>query len=81
MANINDDTIDLRRYINSIKKNKWLFVATFVIVMAVGVFFASTREPKYELYSSMLIESEEGGAGSVAAGMLGNMAKKCGQKS
>lgn len=75
MANINDDTIDLRRYINSIKKNKWLFVATFVIVMAVGVFFASTREPKYELYSSMLIESEEGGAGSVAAGMLGNMAK------
>ena len=75
MANINDDTIDLRRYINSIKRNKWLFVATFVIVMAVGVFFASTREPKYDLYSSMLIESEEGGAGSMAAGMLGSMAR------
>lgn len=75
MANINDDTIDLRRYINSIKKNKWLFIATFVVVMAIGVFFAYTREPKYELYSSMLIESEDGGAGSMAAGMLGSMAK------
>ncbi len=75
MANINDDMIDLRRYINAIKKHKWLFVATFVVVMAAGVFFAFTREPKYDLYSSMLIESEDSGAGSMAAGMLGSMAK------
>ena len=69
MGNTSDDRIDLRRFVKAIKRCKWVFISTFVVLMAGSIFFALTREPKYEVYSIMLVESEQGsGAGALLGG-------------
>lgn len=69
MANISDDKIDLRRIINAVKRCKWVCIATFVVLMAGSIYFALTREPKYDIYSIMLIEDDQSsGAGALLGG-------------
>ena len=63
MAYINKDTIDLRRYKAAVKRYKWLYIATFVVLMSGSIFFALTREPKYEVWTSILIENESSSGG------------------
>ena len=67
MENINNDKIDLRRYIAAAKRYKWLYIAALVVMMSGSIFFALTREPKYEINASMLVESEQSsGSGALA---------------
>ena len=72
MENINEDKIDLRRYVAAVKRYKWLYVVALVIMLSGSLFFALTREPKYDVYATMLIEDENGSSGNQLAG-LGNM--------
>ena len=73
MANISDDKIDLRRIINAVKRCKWVCIATFVVLMAGSIYFALTREPKYDIYSIMLIEDDQSsGAGALLGGASRN---------
>lgn len=73
MANISDDKIDLRRIINAVKRCKWICLAAFVVLMAGSIYFAFTREPKYELYSIMLVEDDQSsGAGALLGGASRN---------
>lgn len=72
MENINEDKIDLRRYVAAVKRYKWLYVAALVIMLSGSLFFALTREPKYDVYATMLIEDENGSSGNPLSG-LGNM--------
>ena len=69
MTTINDDKIDLRRFIAAVKRWKWIYVLTFVVLMSGSIFFALTREPKYEVWSIAIVESEQSGGGSLGAGM------------
>lgn len=72
MSNISDDKIDLRRIINAAKRCKWVYIATFVVLMTGSIYFALTREPKYELYSTLLIESDQGPNAGALLGSGGN---------
>lgn len=73
MSNISDDKIDLRRIINAAKRCKWVYIATFVVLMTGSIYFALTRESKYELYSILLIESDQGpNAGALLGGAGGS---------
>lgn len=69
MGNINNDKIDLRRYIAAVKRYKWLYIAALVVMLSGSIFFALTREPKYEVYSTMLIESDDTGGSNPLASM------------
>lgn len=73
MSNISDDKIDLRRIISAAKRCKWVYIATFVVLMAGSIYFAMTRESKYDLYSILLIESDQGpNAGALLGGAGGS---------
>ena len=69
MENINNDKIDLRRYIAAAKRYKWLYIAALVVMMSGSIFFALTREPKYEINASMLVESEQSSGSGALAGL------------
>ena len=63
----------MRRIINAVKRCKWICLAAFVVLMAGSIYFAFTREPKYELYSIMLVEDDQSsGAGALLGGASRN---------
>lgn len=67
MARITDDSIDLRRYIAAAKRYKWIYIATFVVIMTGAIYFYATREPKYDMYAKIMIEHDDGN--NMIAGM------------
>ncbi|MBC8390241.1 MAG: hypothetical protein H8E13_19615 [Actinobacteria bacterium] len=52
MKNKNSTTenfIDLKEILNILKKGKWVFVITFIIVLMAGMFFTFFISPEYNL--------------------------------
>ena len=48
--------IDLRRYFRALRANKWICVALFAVITALGVTYAVTRPPVYTTSATVLIE-------------------------
>ena len=70
MTYLNNNTIDLRRFFAAVKRFKWLYVAATVVLMAGSIYFALTREAKYTLNATMLVESNDNSGGFAGLGQM-----------
>lgn len=70
MTYLNNNTIDLRRFFAAVKRFKWLYVAATVVLMAGSIYFALTREAKYTLNATMLVESDDNSGGFAGLGQM-----------
>lgn len=64
-----NDKIDLRKYINAIKRGWILGAIAFAVVMGLVIYYCSIKAPQYETYSQMLIETESDNGASRMGGM------------
>lgn len=67
-----NDVIDLSKYIRAIKSNKW-WVLVSLVIFGAGILFSMTRLPQYESYSRLLIESDSDNGASRMGGMASLM--------
>ena len=70
MTYLNNNTIDLRRFFAAVKRYKWIYIATAVVLMSGSIYFALTREAKYTLNAVMLVEGENNTGGFSGIGQM-----------
>ena len=65
------DSLDLRRHIRAIKQGKWWFLGSILFFGTLAIFYYAKHMPQYVINSSMLLEDESDGGGSLkkAGGM------------
>lgn len=68
-----NDKIDLRKYINAVKRKWYWGVAVFVLVMGMAITYCVVKMPQYMSYSMMLIEADSDDGAKSMGGMLGLM--------
>lgn len=68
-----NDKIDLRKYIAMIKRNWLWLVAVFFIVMGMAVTYCVIKMPQYKSTSMLLIENDSEDGGKSMGGMMGVM--------
>lgn len=66
-----NDSLDLRRHIRAIKQGKWWFLGSILFFGTLAIFYHMKHMPQYVINSSMLLEDESDGSGSLkkAGGM------------
>lgn len=64
------DTLDLRRFFRSVSHLRWIYLASFIFFMSLAAIYWSMRQPKYEIYSTILIEDPSGDNAGAAGGMM-----------
>ncbi len=70
----NNNDIDLRRLIRSVRKLWWLYAGSFVLLMGAAVYYCLTRPAAYESHSLIMIEdSATDGVPSAQNGMAAMM--------
>lgn len=63
------DTLDLRRFLRSVRNLKWIYVASFIFFMGMAATYCILRQPQYEINSTMLIEDPSADGSGAAGGM------------
>ena len=66
-----NDSLDLRRHIRAIKQGKWWFLGSILLFGTLAIFYYAKHMPQYVINSSMLLEDESDGSGTLkkAGGM------------
>ena len=66
-----NDSLDPRRHIRAIKQGKWWFLGSILLFGTLAIFYYAKHMPQYVINSSMLLEDESDGSGTLkkAGGM------------
>ncbi|MCM1028101.1 MAG: Wzz/FepE/Etk N-terminal domain-containing protein [Pseudoflavonifractor sp.] len=70
-----NDTLDLRRFFRSVKRLKWVYLASFLLFMALASIYCIIKYPQYEVKATMLIEDSGSDGGLAGAGSMATMMK------
>lgn len=67
-ANNDNNGLDLRRFFRSVKRLRWVYLASFILFMGLAVTYCLIKHTQYKVQATILIESgtPEGGADGMA---------------
>lgn len=70
-----NNSLDLRRFFRSVKKLKWVYLASFILFTGLAVTYCCIKFPQYEVKATLLIEEpgNDTGTGLSAAGGMATM--------
>ena len=68
-----NDKIDLRKYITAVKRNWYWAVAVFVVVMGLAATYCAIKMPQYKTHAMLLIENDSDEGSKSMGGMMGLM--------
>lgn len=72
-APISSDSLDLRRFVRSVRRLKWIYLASFLFFMTLAAVYCMVRQPQYEIRAAVLIEDPSGDGLGAAGGMASMM--------
>ncbi len=77
MSQQDSNQLDLRRFTRSVKRLKWIYLASFIFFMGLAITYCCIKQPQYVVKATMLIEdSSDDGSGILgAAGGMATMMK------
>lgn len=77
MSQQDSNQLDLRRFTRSVKRLKWIYLASFIFFMGLAITYCCIKQPQYVVKSTMLIEdnTDDGSGILAAAGGMASMMK------
>ncbi len=73
MEKIKNNELDLRRFFSTVKDNRPVYIASFIIIMAMAAVYCAVRMPQYNIHSAMLIEEPANDIPQASTGMTSLM--------
>lgn len=67
------NTLDLRRFLRSVRKLKWVYAVSFLFFMGLAATYCIIKQPQYEIRSALLIEDSADGGGISGAGGMASL--------
>lgn len=58
------DKIDFSRISYEVRKHKWYFIASFVIVMGIAILYMLKKNPEFKIHADVLVEQPQSATGS-----------------
>lgn len=72
-AEADDRALDLRRFFRTVKKLRWVYVASLVFFLGLAITYCIVKFPQYEVKATLLIEDPAGERGISGAGGMATM--------